>query len=51
MLPLCFKHIVLSNNEQLKEAQVLLLRKVFPNTDMNRYKMNLYDIIYIFYIQ
>ena len=51
VLPLCFKHIRLSNNKRFDGIQVLHLRNVFSNTYMNYYKMNLFHIIYKFYIQ
>jgi hypothetical protein len=46
-----FKHILLFNKKQLDRTKVSQLRNVFSNTYMNKYKMNLYNIIYIFHIK
>ena len=44
-----FKHILLFSNTQLDKTLVSQLRNVFSNTYMNKYKINLYNIIYIFH--
>ena len=49
--PFYFKHILLFNKKQLDRTQVSQLRNVFSNTYINEYKMNLYNIIYIFHIK
>ena len=45
-----FKHIVLLFTKQLDRTQVSQLRNDYSNTYMNKYKMNLYNVIYIFHI-
>jgi hypothetical protein len=53
VLSLCiyFKHILLFYTKQLDWTQVSQLRNVFSNKYMNKYKMNLYNIICVFHIK
>jgi hypothetical protein len=48
---LYFKHILLFYTKQLDRTQVSQLGNVFSNTYMNWYKMDLYNIIYIFHFK